>query len=264
MVVQARESLQVTAGYEWVFRAPGLTAEGVFADPRIVVWRSITERQNCTVDLADEVGRVRRLHVKRYWPAGGRETPAADEARGIRLLEGAGIATVPLVAVGGLADGRSFVITEDLTGFRPADKLIAEGVASFESLLGATAEMAARLHNAGLHHRDLYLCHFFVRADGGAAGGMRLIDAARVRALPGFLTRRRWIVKDLAQFWYSAQVLGVDEGERERWLARYSEMREGRFREGFPGAIRRKAGAIARHDARLKVSQPRRNVSLAT
>ena len=263
MVVQARESLQVTAGYEWVFRAPGLTAEGVFADPRLVVWRSITERQNCTVDLADEVGRVRRLHVKRYWPAGGRETPAADEARGIRALQGAGLATVPLVAVGELADGRSFVITEDLTGFRPADKLIAEGGASFESLLGRTAEMAARLHNAGLHHRDLYLCHFFVEADADGVTEMRLIDAARVRRLPRFLARRRWIVKDLAQFWYSTESLAVSEEQRERWLTRYSEMREGRFREGLVGAVRRKARAIARHDARLKVSQPKRNVSLA-
>lgn len=263
MVVQARESLEVTPGYEWVFRAPGLTAEGVFGDPRIVVWRSITERQNCTVDLADETGRPRRLHVKRYWPAGGGALPAADEARGIRALQGAGLATVPLAAVGELADGRSFVITEDLTGFRPADKLIAGGVA-FESLLGPTAEMAARLHNAGLHHRDLYLCHFFVRADAdGAPAEMRLIDAARVRALPGFLTRRRWIVKDLAQFWYSTESLAVSEEQRERWLVRYSEMREGRFREGLVGAVRRKARAIARHDARLKVSQPKRNVSLA-
>src|SRR3954452_19299201 len=145
MVGQPRASLDITPAYEWVFCAPGLTADGVFDDPRIVVWRSITERQNCTLDLADDAGRPRRLHVKRYWAARGRETPAADEARGIRALEGAGLPTVPLVAVGELPDGRSFVITEDLTGFRPADKLIAEGGVAFESLLGPTAELAARL-----------------------------------------------------------------------------------------------------------------------
>jgi hypothetical protein len=261
---RAQESLQVTPGYEWVFRAPGLTGEGVFEDPRIVVWRSVTERQNCTLDVADDGGRTRRLHVKRYWPAGGRQTPAADEARGIRLLEGAGLPTVPMGAVGELSDGRSFVITEDLSGFRPAVKLIAGGVA-FESLLGPTADLAARLHNAGLHHRDLYLCHFFVRMEaGGTPGEMRLIDAARVRALPGFLTRRRWIVKDLAQFWYSTQALAVSEEQRERWLARYAQRREGRFREGLMAAVQRKARAIARHDARLKVSQPKRNVSLTS
>jgi hypothetical protein len=179
------------------------------------------------------------------------------------LLERAGLPTVPLVAVGELADGRSFVITEDLTGFRPADKLIAEG-AAFESLLAPTADLAARLHNAGLHHRDLYLCHFFVRTDAGdGACELRLIDAARVRPLPVFLTRRRWIVKDLAQFWYSTQSLAVTDAQRGRWLARYAERRDGRFRDGLVGAIERKARAIARHDARLKISQPKRNVSLA-
>jgi heptose I phosphotransferase len=154
------------------------------------------------------------------------------------------------------------VITEDLTGFRPADKLIAEGVA-FETLLGPTAELAARLHNEGLHHRDLYLCHFFVRLPKDGAGPeLRLIDAARVRALPRFLTRRRWIVKDLGQFWYSTQGLAVTEEQRERWLARYAELRRGAWREGLGGAVRRKARAIARHDAKLRRSQPKRNVSL--
>lgn len=242
--------------------ALGLTPEGVFTDPRIVVWRDVTERQNCTLDVPGEGGRAVRLHVKRYRATGGRGSPAGEEVAGIRLLEGAGVPTVPLVAWGELPDGRSFVITEDLAGFRPADKLIAEGVA-FEELLGPTADLAARLHNEGLHHRDLYLCHFFVRLPKDGAGlELRLIDAARVRALPRLLTRRRWIVKDLGQFWYSTQALPITEEQRERWLARYTEERRGAWREGLGGAVRRKARAIARHDANLKVSQPKRNVSL--
>jgi hypothetical protein len=214
------------------------------------------------LDVVGEDGRTVRLHVKRYWRAPGRGSPAGDEITGIRLLERAGVPTVPLVAWGQLPDGRSFVITEDLAGYRPADKMIAEGVA-FETLLKPTADLAARLHNEGLHHRDLYLCHFFVRLpDDGGAPELRLIDSARVRELPRFLTRRRWIVKDLAQFWYSTQALTVTEEQRERWLARYAEQRRGTWREGLGGAVRRKARAIARHDAKLRVSQPKRNVSL--
>ncbi len=64
------------------------------------------------------------------------------------------------------------------------------------------------LHNGGLHHRDLYLCHFLGRRDENPQADLRLIDAARVRPLPGPLTRRRWIVKDLAQFWYSTTATG--------------------------------------------------------
>jgi hypothetical protein len=260
-------SLDVLPEYRGLLGALGLTAEGVFTDPRIVVWRDVTERQNCTLDVSGDDGRMRRLHVKRYRAAPGRGSPGGEEVAGIRLLERAGVATVPLVAWGELPDGRSFVITEDLAGYRPADKAIAGG-AAFETLLGPTAELAARLHDAGLHHRDLYLCHFFVRpaGDGGTGDGapaLRLIDAARVRALPRFLlTRRRWIVKDLAQFWYSTQALAITEQQRERWLARYSGQRRGAWREGLGAAVRRKARAIARHDAKLRVAQPKRNVSL--
>lgn len=259
------EIFDVTPEYQATLRAAGLTGEGVFNDPRIVVWRSVTERQNCTLDIPGPDGLPVRWHVKRYWPAGpGRRTPAAEEARGIRALRDAGIATVPLVALGQLPDGRSFVITEDLAGFRPADKLIAEGVMRFDSLLEPTAELAARLHNNGLHHRDLYLCHFFVRPGGrGMPEELRLIDAARVRRLPRLLMRRRWLVKDLAQFWYSTLALGVDDEQRERWLAHYCVKRQGIWRSGIGNAIRRKARAIGRHDARLRLSQPARNVSLS-
>jgi hypothetical protein len=259
---QAALDFDVVPRFRGVLGALGLTAEGVFADPRVVVWRDVTERQNCTLDVDGDGGRRVRLHIKRYWPTSGRGTPAAEEIAGIRALEGAGVPTVPLVASGELPDGRSFVITEDLAGFRPADKLIAEGVA-FEKLLEPTTDLAARLHNEGLHHRDLYLCHFFARLpDDGGAPDLRLIDAARVRALPRFLTRRRWIVKDLGQFWYSTQSLPITEEQRERWLARYASQRRGPWRDGLGGAVRRKARAIARHDAKLKVSQPKRNVSL--
>jgi hypothetical protein len=258
------ETFEVVPRYQGVFRALGLTGEGVFDDPRIVVWRSVTERENCTLDVEGPEGRPVRLHVKRYRPVrGARVSPAAEEARGIRALEAAKIPTVPLVAVGELPDGRSFTISEDLAGFRAGDRGIEQGTISFEALLGRSAELAAHLHNHGLHHRDLYLCHFFVRPDGaGGVEEVRLIDAARVRRLPRLLTRRRWIVKDLAQFWYSTLALGVTDEQRTRWLEHYASRRQGPWRKGLVGSIGRKSRAIARHDARLRVAQPTRNVSL--
>jgi heptose I phosphotransferase len=165
-----------------------------------------------------------------------------------------------------LPDGRSFIITEDLAGFRAADKWITDGYA-FEKLLEPTADLAARLHAHGLHHRDLYLCHFFVRPapdgqQGGAAAELRLIDAARVKRLPGFLTRRRWIVKDLAQFWYSTLSLPVTDDQRARWLARYGRQRGLSSVDALRGSIERKVARIARHDRHLRGAQPTRNVSI--
>ena len=91
---------------------------------------------------------------------------------------------------------------------------------------------------------------------------LRLIDAGRVARLPRWPFRGRWIVKDLSQFWYSAQQLGVSEDQRRAWLERYA------VRRGLPSsaplrhAIERKAAWIAKHDEKLRAKQPGRNVSI--
>ena len=45
-----RDTFHVAPSYQPLLREIGLDAEAVFTDPRIVVWRSITERENCTLD----------------------------------------------------------------------------------------------------------------------------------------------------------------------------------------------------------------------
>jgi heptose I phosphotransferase len=257
------DTFHVSASYQPIVRELGLDAEAIFTDPRIAVWRSIRERENCTLeaDLVD--GRHFRWHIKRHQPVRGRVTPAEEEARGVQLLQGNQIPTVTVVGWGVLGDRRSFVITEDLEGFDPADKLIGEAGLPFDALLEPTAHLAASLHSKGLHHRDLYLCHFFVRPSGGSVADLRLIDAARVKTLPKWLGRR-WIIKDLAQFWYSTLSLGITDEQRERWLARYAEFRPlaANAPLAMKAAIGRKASWIARHDARLRSRQPGRNVSI--
>ena len=229
------------------------TPEAWFADARVSVWRDIPERQNATLD-ADEGTRGGRLHVKRLRPPHGRELAA--EVGGICLLEGVGIPTVPLVCWGQTADGGGVLVARDLAGFTPADALLRAG-RPFADLLAPTADLAAKLHAAGLHHRDLYPCHFLLND----ALDVRLIDAARVKRLPR-LTRRRWLVKDLAQFRYGAARAGVGEDALDAWLARWSA----RVRPTRPDALRRSVVAktmrIARHDASLRRSQPGRDVSL--
>jgi len=259
-MLKPRDSIYVAPAFAQLFQSLGLTAQTVFKDPRIVVWRSITERQNCTLDVKLADGKTLRLHVKRYLPAMGFGTPADEEAQGIRALEIERIPTAPLVAFGKLVDRRSFIITADLAGYRAADKLIEEGY-EFEKLLEPLADLAAKLHGCGLHHRDLYLCHFFVKAGEGGLD-LRLIDAARVSRLPGFITRRRWIVKDLAQFWYSTLSLRITDEQRGRWLERYGSQRGLKSVGGLRRSIERKCAGIGRHDAKLRGKQPKRNVSI--
>jgi hypothetical protein len=187
------------------------------------------------------------------------------EVRGIELLAGRGIPTVPLVGWGVARDGRSVVLIEDLADHRPCDKLLFGGM-PYEPVLEPTADLAAKLHAAGLHHRDLYLCHFFTKPPGvpGGLPDLRLIDCARVKPLPR-LFRQRWIVKDLAQYWYSSlKHEQINDADRLRWLERYARQSGVADVDGLRRAILRKVAWIARHDAKLNRSQPARNVSIPT
>ena len=226
--------LHVASAYQPVFRELGIDADAVFDHPQIRAWRKLSDRENCTLDATLVDGRAIRWHVKRYPATRRSPAPAEREMRGFKLLTDAHIPAPTLVAWGRLSDGRSFLITEDLAG---------------------------TLHNAGLHHRDLYLCHFFVRANDGAID-VKLIDVARVKKLPALLTRQRWIVKDLAQFWYSTLVLSITEQEREAWLARYMEKRGEKGLVPLKRAIEKKVARIAKHDAKLRTKQPGRNISI--
>lgn len=261
------DSFHVAPAFTPLMRQIGLDARGVFTDPRIVAWRKLSDRENCTLDEVTDAGKV-RLHVKRYTRTPAPTTADLEQA-GYQLLVDAGIPAAPLLAWGVLTDGRSFTLWQDLAGYTPGDKLVEQGTA-FESLLEPTAAIAAKLHGAGLHHRDLYLCHFMVdpsllHAPSGLTDlqPVQLIDTARVRRLPGWPLRRRWVVKDLAQFWYSTTRLAVSDEQRERWLATYARHR-GIRPASLRGAIVRKAAAIRRHDASLNARQPSRNVSIPT
>lgn len=257
------DQFHVAAGFQPLVRMIGLDAEAVFEHPDVKPWRSIADRQNCTLD-ADVDGRRVRWHVKRYTAVRTPgPTPAEGEVRGVRLLQDAGIPTVPLVAWGVLADRRSFVIVDDLAGYMPGDKLLEAGGATFGELLEPTADLAARLHASGLHHRDLYLCHFFIPRAAGPDTPMRLIDCARVKRLPRFLTRYRWVVKDLAQFWYSTlKHPEVTDDQRLAWLRRYAEKAGGADAGRLRRSVARKVAWIGRHDAKLNRAQPNRNISI--
>jgi len=248
----------IAPGYEQIVEEIGLSPQDVFTRPDIVRWRTVDTRDNCTLDAQLADGRKLRLHIKRHQPGYARDTPAHVEYAGYELLRDANIPTANLVAFGELLDRRSFLVTEDLAGFSAADKLIEHGT-PFPELSNTLADLTARLHNAGLHHRDLYLCHFFVNPQSNPRD-IRLIDIARVAKLPRFF-RRRWIIKDLAQFWYSTTNLPIPESDRVAWLERYAQSRNMSGKQ-LLSRIKRKARQIARHDKNLTRRHPSRNISI--
>ncbi len=204
-----------------------------------------------------------RLFIKRYTRpplkeqlkrvlVGGRST-ADIEWTSIQTLSDLGIAVPPAVACGceraWLAERRSVLVTAEITGIsleRRATQWLEEGGPephTKRAILRGVAEMAARLHGAGLVHRDLYLAHIFVAAEHPPIPPMTLIDLQRV-----FRPRwrfERWRCKDLAALNYSTPTGIASRTERLRWLKCYLG------HERLTSADRRLVHRVVRKTARI-------------
>lgn len=244
---------QVESRYVDLVRQAGLTdAMSVFDNPHIVAWRSIRERENCVLDLDDG----RRLHIKRN-KHGFRGVD--QEVQGIRYLEKSGIPTVPLVGYGRLNDGRGFLITENLDDFADCERLLEAGI-PFQKLLNPLALTAGKLHAARLHHRDLYIGHFWANLTTDPVQ-VRLIDAARVRPLPR-LFKSRWLVKDIAQFFFSLQRFKILSTLIDQWWSVYTSCCAYPVTERFKTRVLRKTTWIQQHDEKLRRKDPNRNLPI--
>lgn len=125
--------------------------------------------------------------------------------------------------------------------------------AARDRLFLAVAQLVARLHEANLFHRDLYLSHIFAepRPDGGVE--LTLIDLQRI--VRSRLRRTRWQVKDLAALNYSVPATLASRADRMRWFKRYRRAR--RLSHADKTLLRRiaaKTARIARHDRRRRAA----------
>lgn len=186
----------------------------------------------------------RGYFLKLHWGVGWREIfknlfsgrlpvlGACNEWRAIRALKRAGV-PVPTLAAWGRegwnpARRRSFVVTEELADCVSLEDHCADWArhppppAHKRALIREVATMTRRLHQAGLNHRDLYLCHFLLRRESIQAPRPRLylIDLHRVqrrRRVP-----LRWRAKDLGALWFSALEIGLTRRDLLRFFTIYA------------------------------------------
>ena len=147
---------------------------------------------------------------------------AMTEVHAIEKLEELGIATTPLVAYGQRGSNpvnlQSFVLTQDLGDIISLEDLCADWKnnppdAEFKrQLVIALAQLAARLHGAGLCHRDFYLCHFVLKkaklTQGDGDIELILIDLHRM--LEGQSSGGSAVMKDVAGLYFSAMDYGFN------------------------------------------------------
>lgn len=157
---------------------------------------------------------------------------ADNEREAIRRLERLGVATMNVAAFGrrgwNPARRQSFLITEELTHTVSLETVCSDWkktpppVALKRALLRKIASVTRTLHENGINHRDLYICHFLLDrtsvADGPDGPRLYLIDLHRAQIRRR--TPRRWVVKDVAGLYFSS----LDAGLTRRDLLRFMKI----------------------------------------
>jgi len=213
----------------------GLFGQNAFAEIMRLqgpVYRDVTGRRTMRIELTGN-----SYFIKQHFGVGWGEIVknllsfkmpvlgAMTEVKAIQKLTEVGIATTPLVGYGvkggNPALQQSFVITRDLGDITSLEDVCADwknnppDAAFKRRLMIAMAELAARLHGAGLCHRDFYLCHIVLKKAELAQGEMNLILIDLHRMLVGQSSHGGAAMKDIAGLYFSAMDCGFTA---EDWL----------------------------------------------
>ena len=153
---------------------------------------------------------------------------AMTEVNAIQKLTDIGIATTPLVAYGqrgsSPASLQSFVLTEDLGDIVSLEDICADAstylltAENKKLMLKAVADLATKLHAAGLVHRDFYFCHFALNRQHAVVNhekvkqyDLYLVDLHRM--LLNQSPNGNTVMKDIAGFYFSALQNGFSADE---------------------------------------------------
>ena len=228
-------------------------------------------RRRFRVELTDTDNRSAVLFLKRYEHPGciallkrlvtrrSRAAAAAYDFTAAGWLAEAAIPVARPVAfgqqLGPLGERRSFVISEQLPHADALERILPRRhelidtypiLAENRALIDQIARLVHRLHNAGFYHRDLYLSHIFLGHSDAGNDTLSLIDLQRV--FRPIVLHRRWMIKDLAQLYYSASDY-FSRTDTIRFLHRYFDcdhLTDPQKR--LVRAVDRKARRIALHD----------------
>lgn len=161
---------------------------------------------------------------------------AMTEVYAIQAMNKVGIPTTPLVAYGrhgsNPAKLQSFVMTEDLGDIVSLEELCADWLtnppdpAFKQRLIVAVAELAAKLHRAGLCHRDFYLCHFVLKLAELEAGQVKLYLIDLHRMLQQQSVDGSAVMKDIAGLYFSAMECGLSAADIDLFKQHYQPQKD--------------------------------------
>ncbi len=218
-------------------------------------WRCVADAFSVEGEIYREPANARRrtlrfelkgkgYFLKLHWGVGWKEIfknlangrlpvlGAQNEWRAIRRLERLGVETMVLEAFGreggNPARQRSFVVTRELKNCTSLESYCADWPNRPPvpmrkwRLIRRVAEMTRKIHENGLNHRDLYICHFLLQQPWSGREAdlhLYLIDLHRMQQ--HCRLSRRWQVKDLGSLWFSALEIGLTRRDLLRFLRTY-------------------------------------------
>ncbi|HPF37858.1 MAG TPA: lipopolysaccharide kinase InaA family protein [Phycisphaerae bacterium] len=229
---------------------------------------SYRERIRLTLGAGD---RAETVYLKRYrrpplkeqlrrmWEFRFRRGSAEREMHFARHLGLLGVNTMRRIALGsrmrGWLEQSGFGITGEVPGESLetlVDHWSSQAAAvptpsERRDLIEQLANVAFRLHNNGLFHRDLYLCHVFMSRREDGAIVLSVIDLGRM--IRSAVRAERWRIKDLAALAYSSPAPLVTRADRVRFLYHYARLET----RGDRQAVRKRArGLVASIEARTR------------
>jgi len=214
--------------------------------------RRVGDKENVRIRLETTTPPL-TVYLKRHGPAN--PPPGRVERENHLRVSSLGI-PVPEVVAAGWGPAGSFVATAEVRGGIPLDSFL-EGKLSLavgreelrrkREILKALSGLVRALHDAGLCHRDFYLCHVLIVPEAGDS--LTLIDLQRVKK--AFPFKRRWVIKDLASLNYSARGSFVSGTDRLRFLKLYAGVGSlGKLEKRTASRVSRKTARIRRHAER--------------
>jgi heptose I phosphotransferase len=195
---------------------------------------------------------------------------AENEWQGIKRCNQLGVNTARLVGYGkrgwNPAKLQSFVVTGELTNTVSLEDLGYEwrksppSYALKKALITEVAKISRSIHENGLNHRDLYICHFLLDISNNKDEidpnliRLYLIDLHRMQMRRR--TPKRWRVKDIAALYYSSMNIGLTKRDLLRFVRIYGNkplkvtLKEDR---AFWRQVERRGDAFYREGVRKKV-----------
>jgi len=180
---------------------------------------------------------------------------ACDLEPGKKLQE-LGINTPLTIAYGekwdGIFEKQSFIITEKIPdSLSLEEKLPDSFFKNRKKFIKNLAGFVRKFHDTGFRHRDLYLCHIFCNLQ----EQFTLIDLNR--AFKPFAFSQKYLIKDLAQLYYSAPGDTVTKADRLRLFLAYQQKEKlTKYDKAIIKKIKLKALRMARHDKKYNRTAP--------